>query len=243
MSDHALVQPLAALGSEGAVAQRYRELGFYAVTLDEVFVEHIRHGRHVPLPGDERYLRTPQAPATQLPLQTHPLAGVFRHHVGFTRRAEPAPSDGPPNQDASPSGRAASQKPMMLHLARLAPETNATVHGEAHIADVVAVLLRAVRVASWSVISSKNASRIPQGLGFPVVADVGGDAIGLAPPHHQREVDEARLVAVCQAAQDQVCPSHGARRESWDRGTRVEPGCGVASRLSPWTSAREWISR
>jgi len=58
MSDYALVQPLADLGSEGAAAQRYRELGFHAVTLDEVYVEHIGHGRHVPLPGDQRYLRT-----------------------------------------------------------------------------------------------------------------------------------------------------------------------------------------
>lgn len=58
MSDYALLQPLAALGSEGAVAQRYRDLGFYAVTLEEVYVEHIGQGRHVPLPGDRRHLRS-----------------------------------------------------------------------------------------------------------------------------------------------------------------------------------------
>jgi hypothetical protein len=58
MADYALVRPLAALGSEGAAAQRYRELGFYAVTLDDVYVRHIGQGRHIPLPGDRRYLRS-----------------------------------------------------------------------------------------------------------------------------------------------------------------------------------------
>lgn len=38
-------------------AQRYRDLGFHAITLDEVYVKHIGQGRHVPLPGDRRYLR------------------------------------------------------------------------------------------------------------------------------------------------------------------------------------------
>lgn len=58
MADLALVQPMAALQSEGGVAQRYRDLGFYAVTLEDVYVEHIGQGRHVPLPGDRRRLRS-----------------------------------------------------------------------------------------------------------------------------------------------------------------------------------------
>ena len=57
LSDYALVRPLETLGSEGAAAQRYRDLGFHAITLDEVYVKHIGQGRHVPLPGDRRYLR------------------------------------------------------------------------------------------------------------------------------------------------------------------------------------------
>ena len=53
MSDYELVKPYQRLGSEGSIAQRLRELGFYAVTLEEPYVEHIGGGRHVPLPGDQ----------------------------------------------------------------------------------------------------------------------------------------------------------------------------------------------
>ena len=52
MSDYQPVAPYRDLGSEGAIAQRLKDLGFYAITLEEPFVEHIGHGRHVPLPGD-----------------------------------------------------------------------------------------------------------------------------------------------------------------------------------------------
>lgn len=53
LADYEIVKPYRDLGSEGAIAQRLRELEFYAVTLEEAYVQHIGGGRHVPLPGDK----------------------------------------------------------------------------------------------------------------------------------------------------------------------------------------------